>query len=523
MQSVSKNWDKNQSERIITAPSFLELSIIVTDPEARASATSSASGETFWSDAETLVDVQPKAPIRYATLEHNLFVLDGSFKLLPDEAPYGDNGYISDELSGADASFAAPPTITISFPRVFLTSLEGLTITWGKAYTGEYASEFRVTAYNGSTAVAEKTVSGNTSVVSRVFLEMTGYDSIVVTILKWSLPVRRARITTITVGIEHVYQKGDLAEYKHTSSVDLLARELPTEEVSFRVDNSDLLYDPDNDAGLSKYLMERQEVTVTYGYTLGSTLETIPAAVVYLDEWETPRDGIFASFTARGATVYMNDKYTGASAGTLYEIASAAFTQAGLPRLDTGEQRWSVDTSLSSISAPSGVDLSGYTTGEVVQLCANAACCVLRQDRKGVFRILPFSPAEEAVYAITKGIEYGYPDTELIKQLRSVNINGGAYTLSVSAAGVEQPVNNPLISTDRAPTVAAWVRDMLLHRQSVHGEWRADPKVEPLDTVNVDTPFRTNKTVLTEVALSFNGAWRGTYEGTVLAGTGGGA
>lgn len=516
MQEVSKQWNENQAERIITAPSFLELSIVVTDPEARAGATSASNGETAWSDAETLVDGQEKAPVRYALVEHNLFVLDGSFRLLPDAAPYGRNGYIGDTLSGADTAFAVAPKITIAFQKVFLTSLEGITVSWGVAYTGEYASEFKVTAYNGTTAVAQKTVTGNTSVVTQVFLEMTGYDSIELEVLKWSLPGHRARIASITVGIEHIYRKEDLEEYRHTSAADLLARELPTEEVSFRVDNSDLTYDPDNDEGMSKYLMERQEVTVRYGYELDGALETIPAAVVYLDEWETPRDGIFASFTARGATVYMNDKYTGTSSGTLYAIASAAFTQAGLPKLGDGSERWSVDDSLKSITAPSGLDLGEHTTGEVVQLCANAACCVLHQDRAGALHIEPFTVPETAGYAITKKNEYGYPDTELLKQLRSVNINDGAYTLSVSNAGVEQSVDNPLISTDRAPAVAAWVRDVLLCRQSVHGSWRADPKIEALDTVTVATPFRTSKTVLTEVELTFNGAWRGTYEGTVV-------
>lgn len=296
----------------------------------------------------------------------------------------------------------------------------------------------------------------------------------------------------------------------------LLSAELPNVEVAFQVDNLDFLYDPDNDHGLSKYLMSRQRVDVQYGYELDGKTEKIPAAVVFLDEWESPRDGIHASFTARSLLVLMEEKYTGTASGTLYDIASAALAQANLPLMSDGSVRWALDSALKSVTAPTGADLSDSSIAEVLQLCANAACCVMWQDRVGVLHIAPYSVGTTAGYAITREFEYGYPETSLTKPLRTVNINDGACILTVSDSGVEQTVNNPLISTARAPTVAAWVRDILLNRQTLAGEWRADPKTDVLDTVTVDTPFKTNRTVLTSVELIFNGAFRGNYEGRVM-------
>ena len=136
------------------------------------------------------------------------------------------------------------------------------------------------------------------------------------------------------------------------------------------------------------------------------------------------------------------------------------------------------------------------------------------QDREGILRIKPFS-GESSGYSITKFIEYGYPETRLSKPLKAVNINDGAYILQVSSDGAVQPVNNPLISSDQAPTVAAWVKDMLILRQTVNGEWRSDPKVDVLDVVAVDTPFKTNNVVLTRVEYTFNGMFTGKYEGRV--------
>lgn len=516
MQEVSTKWVENQAKRMITTPSTLELKISVTDPEAQADASTAANGETEWSHASQLANGMVKTEHRYATLEKGFWILDGTFDLLPAEGPYSDDGFIGNMLSEEDGTFAVPPTITISFSKVFDTYLEGITITWGAAYESEFADTFTITAYNGSTAVATKTVTGNRDMVSVVFMEITNYDSIVISVDKWVLPSRRVRIQSVMVGIQHTYRKSDVSEYSHKTSVDLLTAELPEVEVSFQVSNLNFLYDPDNDHGMSKYLMDRQKVEVTYGYEIDGVTERIPAAVVFLDEWESPRDGIHANFTARSFLVFMEAKYTGTATGTLAQIATAALNQADLPLQSDGSVRWALDASLSDISAPSGVDLSEYSIGEVLQYCANAACCVMWQDRNGVLHIAPHTAEETPGYAITKEFAYGYPETALTKPLGSVNINDGTYVLTVAAGGVEQPVQNPLISTSRAPTVAAWVRDILLNRQTLAGEWRADPKTDALDTVAVDTPFKTNRTVLTSVELTFNGAFRGNYEGRVM-------
>lgn len=516
METVSAAWSAAQKKRVITDPALLEISIVVTDPEAQAAASSSATNEEIFSDAETLVERDVNSPVRYATLEHNIWALDGNFQTLPSSPPYGENGYVGFVLSGDDGVFEAPPSITITFGKVFTTFLEGITIAWGTAYDNEYADSFAITAYNGSQVVSQKTVTGNREQTSVVFGEISNYDSIVITISKWSLPHRRARIESIIVGVEHRYQRSDVISYKHTRSVDMLSAELPNLEVGFEVNNMDYLFDPDNENGMSKYLMSRQEVTIYYGYRLNGMAEKIPAAVTFLDEWDTPRNGRFANFTARGLLIFMDELYTGPMTGNLYAIAEAAIIQASLPPLSNGGQRWELDQSMSSIDVPSGLDLSSYRISEVLQLAANAACCCMWEDRRGVLHIAPRTAADTSEHAIPKDMGYGYPETTLRKPLKSVSINDNAYVLTVGPQGVVQPVNNPLISAERAPTVAAWVRDMLLNRQTLSGGWRADPSTDVLDTVDVDTPFHTNRTVLTSVELTFNGAWRGEYEGTVM-------
>lgn len=516
MQEVSTRWNETQTEHVITVPSILELEIVVTDPDVQADASSASNGETKYSHAGKLTDGLIKTENRIATLEQNFWLLNSSFDLLPNTDQYDDDGYIGNTLSGADGTFAVPPAITVTFSKVYTSYLEGVTIAWGVAYENEHADTFTVTAYNGATVVATKTVTGNTDTVSVVFMEITGYDSIKITVEKWAHPRSRARIQSLLLGIKHTYTKSNVKEYEHKQSVDLLSAELPNIETTFQVDNLDFLYDPDNEGGMSKYLMSRQQVTIRYGYEIDGKAEKIPAAVVFLDEWRSPRDGIHAEFTARSLLVFMEEKYTGITSGTLYEISLSALKQANLPLLNTGEVRWMLDDTLKAVSAPADTDLSDYSIAEVLQLCANAARCVMWQDRQGILHIESFSAEEATGYSITNQNAYSYPETSLSKPLKSVNINDGMYVLSVAETGVEQTVDNPLVSSSQAPAVAVWIRDILLNRQILTGEWRADPKTDVLDTVSVSTPFKMNRTVLTSVELTFNGAFRGDYEGRVI-------
>lgn len=510
MQSVSQTWEDVQ-EQYLVPESYVEIAMNVGDPDAQASASSSDNGHVDYSDSSSLVEAEGNDPALYATLEHNIWVLNGTFEILPDEEPYGENGYISDVISGDDGSFSTYPTITISFGSVFSALIPGLTITWSETY-GEYASSFRITAYNGQTQTAQEVVEGNSSITSVVYVDIQNYDRITIEVLAWNIPNRRARVERVMVGIEKTYTKTDLMGFENTMMVDLLSAELPVSEITFQISNLNGEYNPDNPQGAARYLIERQSVVVRYGYKIDGKIEWIPAGTYYMSEWQTPQNGITATFTARDAQEYMTDLYTGTSSGTLMEIATAAFQQAELPAVEDGTSRWIIDSSLNSISVPDDVDLSDRTIGEVLQLVANAACCVFFQDRNGIVHIQPFS-GSATDYEINKFNSYSNSELTLTKQLKAVNINNGQYVLNVGAVGETQNVSNPLISTERAQTVAQWVASVLQNRRILSGQFRADPRLDPLDYVTNINQFSTSDVIITQIQYVYNGAFRGNYEG----------
>lgn len=511
MQTVSDAWKAEQQKSIITAQSLLEVSMNMGDPEAQADAVASDNGHLNYSNVAEIVDGTKKTPDRYSTLENNLWLVDGTFEILPDSPPYGKNGYIGSVLSGFDGAYTSISTITITFPRVFTELIPGITIQWSNVYD-EWATSFRVRAYNGSTITAEKTVTGNADVLSVVAIDIDEYDKITIEVLAWRIPSRRARVENVMIGVEKVYSATDIMNFSHSMFVDPLSAELPKAEIKFELKNLNSEYNPDNPSGVEKYLMERQAVQVRYGYVLEGEAEWLKAGTFFISEWDTPQNGIVASFTARDLLEYMSDKYTGQSSGTLLSIATAALTQAGLPAMESGENRWTLWSGLSGITAPSDVDLSKYTIAEVLQLVANAACCVFYQDREGILHVEPLA-AGTTDYRIDQ--DNSYPNSEIVltKQLKAVDINSGAATVSVGNAGETQIVENPLISPARAAIVAQWVANYLNNRRTPKGDWRADPRLDALDRVTVQNQFAESSVLVNEVEYTYNGAWRGSYEG----------
>ena len=510
MQTVSQAWKDAQAKNFVPE-AFVEIVMNIGDPESQADGKPSDNGSEFFSDSSALLDGKTKAPTKFATLERNLWVLGGGLKVLSTEQDSAGQGFIGQSLCNGDCVFdGVLPTITVSFSKVFTELIPGISVIWSSAY-GEYAARVRITAYANGTITYQSEFE-NDAVTSVFNAEIDTYDTITLEVLEWSLPQRRARIESLLVGIRKTYTKKDLFSYSHSNFVDPLSAELPKNEIVFSVKNLNNEYNPDNPQGVEKYLIERQSLDVTYGYKIDGDVETIAAGTFFISEWDTPQNGIEATFTARDVLEFMTDTYVGVTAGSLYDIAAAAFEQAGLPLLPSEEPRWYVDESLANVSTPASVDVGDVTIAEMLQCVANAGCCVLYQNRDGVIRLEPL-PAGQSDYEIGRFSSYQNAELKLTKPLKAINVNNGQYVLSVGQAGETQTINNPLISDAQAPVVAQWAADYLVNRKLLSGSFRADPRLDALDRIINKNQFAENIVLITDIKFTFNGAFRGEYEG----------
>ena len=517
MIAVSNAWKAAHNQTLLPE-TFLEITYAATEPGVQQTAVSTATLEETFSDASMVAVTLDKTPEKYTTLEG--FGLDGTFEYF-DGTPE-DPGYVSDVLSGIDGTFGTPPVITITMDSVKTVLIPGVVITWSEVFN-EWATDFRVTAWANEVMVAQKTVRGNTDTVSKVWMDILNYNRITVEILKWSLPYHRARCLEVFLGIQNVYTKADLMGFTHTQTADLLSAALPKNEIVFRLRNEDQRWNPDNPGGLEQYLLERQEVRLRYGMMINGAIEWIPGGTFWVSGWNTPSNGLEATFTARDALEFMNDEYAGPRSGTLYEIAMAALIQAELPiREDTGGVRYAVFEGLKDYTTDfSGDNAQAYTMAQVLQMVAHAGNCVLYQDRDGVLHIEPWSEVY-ADYTVGQFISYAHPEYTISRPLKSVSTSYGGdkrAVVRVGSSGEVQTVDNPLLLTEAdAIRVGTRAGEILANRKTISGEFRADVRLDALDPIIVTSKYASNIIGVTEITYSTTGGtFRGKYTGRVVS------
>ena len=505
MINVSNSW-KDIQQRFLLPESHIEIDCTITEAGIQDQLTIAGTNEALITNTQSALYDTTKTN-KYATCEHNLWALDGSRSIAPNSAPFAESGYIS-ETDGIGS-------ITVSLPSVHTSATSGVTITWAGRYD-EYPTSFQIIAKRGNTVVSSTTIEGNTSQVSAVFSRIENYDSITINVLGWSLPYRRVRIEKFIIGHTMTFTKSDIFSFTHEQSGHLNSGELPKNNINFTLNNIDGRWNPNNPTGLEQYLSERQKIKVRYGLDVNGTVEWIKAGTFYLSEWRVPANGLEANFSARDIFEYLlNESYTGAREGTLYQLVENAFDSAGVPEDFIPD----VSSTLKNYSAtlPAGE----LTCAVVVQMCANAAGCVVYQDRDGILHIKP-QDREPTGYVIPLALSYAHPEIELSKPLKNVSVSYGAespYILPVGNTGETQTVDNSLVTTEaQAAKIAGWVKSTLSTRKTVSGEFRADPRLDVFDVVAVqsDKYGELPGVALTDIKYTFGGSFRGSYTGRVL-------
>lgn len=578
MINASEAWKKTH-EKLLLPESFLEILLCITDSTAISQGTLFATSGAEFSNLDKITsNIGTPAGANYATLEHNLWVLNGTKTIMPDSGPYETPGYVSES--------DALPTVALNLPiHSETSSIPGFTITWSSEH-GDYPTDFTIQVKRGGTVIASKTVTGNTSNQSVVDMVVSSYDFVQVRVLNWNLPDRRIRIDSLIPGHVLTFDKNSILSYTHEQSGDLLTGELPKNSIEFAVDNTDGRWNPSNPSGLTRYLSERQEVIVRYGMDVNGKTEWIKAGTFYMSEWRAPSNGLEAHFVARDIFEFLlsvpyKEKgvpvdvvtlprmfYT--EPGNTESVTTYGFTpteavayeetqasdnniycrvrMSNDTMMNVGWFKYSeltfpeprtlgdlVRTALAQADTPGNfsVNIHPYmentlavigvtgSVAEIVQMCANAGNCLMWQDREGVLNIQPIV-GEKNGYVIPQWLSYSHPEVELSKPLKGVSVTHNydwEDYISYGSTGEDVTVNNPLVRN--AQYTADWVNLIYKPRQSVSGEFRADPRLDLFDVVQVESKYgMITPVMLTNIKYTYTGAFKATYTGReVLEGT----
>lgn len=517
MVEVSDKWKEKFNETLVPE-SFVEITCGITEPGINKKATIVTSSAAPFSTFHNIALSDNASISRYSTGEPNLTVLDGSCNIVPSSPPYGTTGFLSAEIFD-DSNH---PVIRLELPSENKSSVPGVSICWSTVF-GEYATDFSVSAYLGTSKLKTVTVNGNKSVRSDVEVELSGFDSVEIEVLKWCLPDRRVRVEQVKIGRYLVFDKTKILSYSHSSARDPISGQLSQESISFSLDNSDRTWDSVNPQGIYKYIYERQPVTVRYGMDVDGKTEWVSGGMFFLSEWSVPANSIEASFQARDAFLYLSStKYTGRKYGTLYEMCYDA-----LELLEADEITFDISDELKDYSTDITSDESTYHNSDILQLAANAAGMALYQTRDGVIKInrVYGSDASNPVLDIPVLNNYSWPEITFAQNMLNVVTTVGnatyAYPENPSGKGVSQTLSNVMLTKGilaKSRNALTESYGVLSNRRKASLAYRASPTIDALDMVKIHHQFNYDAVLLaTNVKYTFNGCFKGTIEGYMMA------
>jgi hypothetical protein len=174
-----------------------------------------------------------------------------------------------------------------------------------------------------------------------------------------------------------------------------------------------------------------------------------------------------------------------------------------------------------------GVPVPETTAAEFVQKCLAAISMTMWQDHRGTIVINnPLDVVSAHNYAISKDASYAHPEVELTKPLKTLSVvHHYTHHSTTKTSSFEINPDGDIITVD-IPYVydddshIEYLKDQYAKwwnkREVVSGEFRADPRLELFDRVEVETKYGTlSPVMITYLKYTYNGAFRAVYEGKV--------
>jgi hypothetical protein len=167
------------------------------------------------------------------TLEHNMWVLDGSFEAVDDN----NIGYWSSALSDVNCVVNPGVTLTVTFTGADTYLSMGIDVC-GQEPTADYATALNISWFLNDTQKATKSFNPNSA---DYFCELLveQYNSLVITFNATSKPFRRVRVDRILLGVKRRFDPDQLQNAGILQELSPISNVLPISSSDFTLIDSD--------------------------------------------------------------------------------------------------------------------------------------------------------------------------------------------------------------------------------------------------------------------------------------------
>ncbi len=199
---------------------------------------------------------------KYASLERNLWALDGTFEILPDSLDNVQTGAWIDAVSDGNGEFTEAVGVYYRFAQAVSS------IGWSLLFdslVGQYPTRVRAVAYDQSGGVMAD-VSFDTSAMGPAqYLpyQLADYYAIHFYFGRTNEPYRRIRLLEVDFGLTEKHTANSISEMSISYGLDPVSSRLPSRELVFGFDNSQKKYNLLDPSGIYEFLQKGQAVTAS--------------------------------------------------------------------------------------------------------------------------------------------------------------------------------------------------------------------------------------------------------------------
>lgn len=434
----------------------------------------------------------------YATLERNLWALDGSYDILDPGGIQGNQGWASGALSGPDGLFEADPWVEITFSGVSI--LQACSVIFGSGPNYGPPVEFTVAVMIGETVGWSQRVTGNIE-PSRYFTGFTVQNptGIRITFHRTSIPYRRVRVAEIIAGIYEEWTNDGLVSVAIKQQGDPSCTTLPYGTMSLVMDNTNRRFDPASKDGIFQSLEERQGIKMYIGVRLpNGTDELAPMGVYYQFQggWRTGSNAMSMNWSMVDIIGLVTARSFVAPSPlptTLKGWVEAIVSQLGV----NFTTRCAVDPAVADtpITVNRAEDIEGLKCGDLLRYaCMAAGAWPRASNDTGDLLVEPVGVAGSE---LTLDNLTAYPSIQANNDLAAINVTifDGTSPQQVLTVPGTQPssssnlnIQNPFIHSQAAAKAAASIILAAYggNKITTTGRGDASSEIGDLDTVQVN-------------------------------------
>lgn len=250
----------------IRAEGYIDIIMYAQDAKVNIANISSNSVNTY-SNIETLKDIKSYTNTTIATLEENMWLLNGRF---PNPTPgVRYNGYISNEVSDEEGNFTTNPKIDIELATI--SEIESFSLILNSAVPSGYPKQIKCTFYNGETVLTDVTQDLTTvDTLPNVIFDVNQENVTKVTVefIGTRRGKRRIRLSNLMFGRVINLDQNQVISTDYTDKCSYVPDSIPSRIFSFTMNNYNQIYNIDNPENGYINLDRNTVVLIRNGYNI---------------------------------------------------------------------------------------------------------------------------------------------------------------------------------------------------------------------------------------------------------------